>query len=154
MEIKIFELIKNILSNENIDVEPLELRQNKTTSAIYYFNSMICTIKISKKLKFLSFDKKYLHLFSETLNVSQLDSDLSHFRVNITNISDIDKITQQLIEIFSSLNVPSTFDICSRYMECSNQKKCVHPDKLHSRECGYKRILEKGIVFYGNNRNV
>lgn len=154
METKIFESIKNILLSSNIDIETLELRDNKTNFVVYYFNSLVCSIKISQKLKCISFDTKHISLFDKSFNLSQIASDLSHFRVNINSVSDIDKMSQQIIEIFSSLTVPVTFDICSRYMECSNQKRCIHPDKQHSRECSYRRKLESGIIFYGSNRNV
>lgn len=154
MEREIFETIKSIFVDANIDVEPLSLRENKTNFTVCYFNSVLCLIKISKKSRFLSFDVKHRNLFDENYNIKQLTSDLNRFRVNITDVEDVRGMANQLIEILSALTVPATFDICSRYMECSEQKKCVHPDKWHSRECSYKRKLESGIVFYGSNRNI
>ena len=46
------------------------------------------------------------------------------------------------------------FGCCSHYNECSDAKKCVHPNKLYSRACFYREHLEKGEIFYGKNRNV
>ena len=45
------------------------------------------------------------------------------------------------------------FGCCSRYLECSDQKQCVHPDRVVARDCAYKRNLESGKIFYGKNKN-
>lgn len=49
---------------------------------------------------------------------------------------------------------PKDWDCCSRYMECSDARKCVHPDSRTALSCGYRRVLNSGRVFYGKNRNV
>ncbi len=46
------------------------------------------------------------------------------------------------------------FGCCSRYIQCSDAKKCIHPNKLFSTACAYRRHLEKGHIFYGKNKNV
>lgn len=47
-----------------------------------------------------------------------------------------------------------TFDCCHRYMECSDAKRCTCPDYLYSKSCTYKKKLDNGIVFFGDNRNI
>lgn len=49
---------------------------------------------------------------------------------------------------------PKEWDCCSRYLECSDAKTCVHPDKTFALGCGYRKILNSGRIFYGKNRNV
>lgn len=51
-------------------------------------------------------------------------------------------------------NPQKEFDCCSRFAECSDALECVNPCKARSIVCGYRKKLEKGIVFYGKNRNV
>lgn len=46
------------------------------------------------------------------------------------------------------------FGCCHLYLECSDQKECVHPNPFHAYSCMYKKNLENGKVFYGKNRNV
>lgn len=65
---------------------------------------------------------------------------------NATALAEIMKATVD--------RTPKEWDCCSRYMECSNAKTCVHPDKKAALSCGYRRILNAGKVFYGKNRNV
>ena len=48
----------------------------------------------------------------------------------------------------------SSFGCCSSFMECSDAKHCVHENKLYSTACTYRKHLDSGEIFYGNNRNV
>lgn len=52
------------------------------------------------------------------------------------------------------LNVSDTFDCCSRYIECSDNRRCTQPDKELARRCMYKRQLGQGRIFFGDNRNI
>lgn len=47
-----------------------------------------------------------------------------------------------------------SFGCCSLFNECSNAKKCIHPNRLYSTVCAYRRNLESGRIFYGKNQNV
>lgn len=40
------------------------------------------------------------------------------------------------------------FACCSRYEECSNSKKCIHPNLLYAKACQYRKNLEEGNIFY------
>lgn len=40
------------------------------------------------------------------------------------------------------------FACCSRYQECSNAGKCIHPNGLYAKACQYRKNLEEGNVFY------
>lgn len=44
------------------------------------------------------------------------------------------------------------FGCCSRYEKCSDNKKCIHPNKLYAKACQYRENLEAGRIFYGKNR--
>lgn len=50
--------------------------------------------------------------------------------------------------------LPKEWDCCSRYMECSDAKRCIHPDPSLALKCGYRKILASGRIYYGENRNV
>lgn len=49
---------------------------------------------------------------------------------------------------------PKEWSCCSRYMQCSSAKKCVHPNKRISLRCGYRKILNSGQIFFGPDRNI
>lgn len=46
------------------------------------------------------------------------------------------------------------FGCCSRFVECSDEKECVHENKLYACACYYKHNLDNGKIFYGKNKNV
>lgn len=46
------------------------------------------------------------------------------------------------------------FACCSRFVECSDAKRCLHENKLYSTACSYRHNLEAGKIFYGKNKNI
>ena len=46
------------------------------------------------------------------------------------------------------------FGCCSRFVECSDKKECIHENKLYACACYYKHNLDNGKIFYGKNKNV
>lgn len=48
----------------------------------------------------------------------------------------------------------SSFGCCSRYNECSDARRCIHPNKLFGKACMYRKNLDAGRIFYGKNRNI
>lgn len=49
------------------------------------------------------------------------------------------------------INDPDAFGCCSRYRQCSDEKRCVISDYTHSAHCAYRKNLENGRIFYGKN---
>lgn len=52
------------------------------------------------------------------------------------------------------ISASNPFGCCSKFVECSDAKKCLHENKLYSTSCIYRRNLENGKIFYGKNRNI
>lgn len=48
----------------------------------------------------------------------------------------------------------STFACCSRYIECSDAKECIHPNRLYAMACQYRKNIENNRIFYGKNKNI
>ncbi|WP_022778307.1 Sau3AI family type II restriction endonuclease [Butyrivibrio sp. AE3009] len=44
------------------------------------------------------------------------------------------------------------FGCCHRYIECSNQGFCIHPDERYRDACRYKENLDSGRNFYATNK--
>lgn len=51
-------------------------------------------------------------------------------------------------------SIPKEFDCCSRYEECSNRKRCIHPKPAMAISCGYRKIMKNGRIFYCTNQNI
>lgn len=72
-------------------------------------------------------------------------------RIMFTEINDIyfdfiEKAVIFMLKNYSSTN--SKIGCCSRFKECSNQGKCIHPNKLYATVCEYKKHLENGNAFF------
>ncbi len=63
----------------------------------------------------------------------------------------MERLTVYVVEHYHSSEPP--FGCCSRYVQCSDAKKCIHPNKLYSTACVYRHNLEHGRIFYGKNKN-
>lgn len=111
-------------------------------------------------------NKSKTRLFIKMNIFSKIDVDFSIRNVHtLKSKSDYQAVDFQLNEDLSEFIVPyleyaiinytppKSFACCSRFLECSNAKKCIHPNQIHSKECYYRRNLEKGLIFYGENQN-
>lgn len=79
-----------------------------------------------------------------------------YYRVFITDKHSFESYIPFLVNIASETvnRYPKEWDCCSRYLECSDAKNCVHPEKAVALCCGYRKILGSGRIFYGKNRNI
>lgn len=113
---------------------------------------ILVTVK-NEYFKILNLDQ--LDIFYEISNIKSL----SDFTRIIFNDNDFEKITKYLFQ-FSEKYVDEhyvpdyTFDCCAFYMQCSDARSCVNPDRIHAKSCTYREKLENGIIFFGENRNV
>lgn len=57
-------------------------------------------------------------------------------------------------KIFIDLFSFPSFGCCSSYVQCSDEKRCIHPDLAYATACQYRGNLESGKIFYGKNRNI
>lgn len=74
---------------------------------------------------------------------------LSSFSDAQNHMSLLQEVLQVIIE-----RSGKEFDCCSRYLECSDARQCIHPDPQFGLKCGYRLVLKEGKVYYGKNRNV
>ena len=147
-------ILSEIKDDVNIDFLTLEaLKTNNNYSIRYNKSSLLCRIHLSQKQRYISFPKDHIDLFTD-FSVSRIKSEPDFIRVSFDTIDDIKRMKDAFIAIIKALPVPIAFDVCSRYQQCSDALQCVDPDPQHALGCSYKRKLEKGIVFFGKNRNV
>ena len=78
-------------------------------------------------------------------------------RIYVKSIDDVISLSPQLSQVYMNIIKRfehESFGCCSRYMACSDAKKCVHPNKILAEACQYKTNLDAGRIFYGENRNI
>lgn len=149
-------LKKNGVSEDNLIFE-----QNKEFASVSVRpGGLLCRIKIGKKVKFISF--KYPHLSQIDIlapfetQQTKTDRDANFIRVMVpdSGVFPMEELERLMGVVAQNVmdSVTKEFDCCSRYMECSDAKHCVHPDPDFAISCGYRRMLNRGIIFYGTNR--
>ena len=63
-----------------------------------------------------------------------------------------DYLRQYKKYVFRNL-ITDTFACCHRFVQCSDNRACLMPYDRTYNGCHYRRNLEKGLIFYGKNRN-
>ena len=116
-------------------------------------NTVCARIKLTGNLHYMEVKSENLPLFN---NGQKEETNNDWARIEIDTIDDALAMTKPLSAIFVLVLTKegAGFGCCSRYMQCSDEKKCLHPDFLTSLACAYKRNLEAGRIFYGKNRNI
>ena len=105
---------------------------------------------------YISIPSVFSDLIPDYFPTKQLPSDSKYIRILIEKDRPIESYHDFLVKIAGETvnRYPKEWDCCSRYLECSNAKTCVHPDKSFALGCGYRKILNSGRIFYGKNRNI
>ncbi|MBQ8574790.1 MAG: hypothetical protein IJ447_01935 [Clostridia bacterium] len=122
-------------------------RQNNADSIV------LARIKTIGKSPYISFAHINSRLFdAENISYNKVKSD-DYLRIDLSLFVSLceekkEELSNIITTIFAkSFNFPS-FGCCSRYKECSNAGKCIHPDILYATACMYKKNLDEGKVFY------
>lgn len=152
-------LIHQAISNEidnKVAALSLKISENKDQSiSIKAKNILIAKVKFPKKVA------PYIDIRSENKDMFPAEV-ISEFneewcRISITRQEDVLEYSKQFSRIFTDIMESSggdPFGCCSRYIQCSDAKKCIHPDPVFASACMYRKNLESGKIFYGKNRNI
>lgn len=121
-------------------------------------NSVVMNIKEKKdKLELMIGLGQYESVkYENELETKILKSDPKNIHVFMENgkelVEYIKLHTEYRMKHYTSK--ASTFGCCSKFNVCSEAKKCVHENKLYSMACSYRKHLDSGRIFYGENRNI
>lgn len=150
----LFEEIKSFLDKNNFLYDTFLIKKNINDFSFMLSNSIF--IKAMKKNNINSLIlRKSSRLFLENNNILYKEIKNSPWIVaNYEEFKEKNLLFDLFLDIYKSMPAEYDFSCCSRYMECSNQKHCIHDDKSIALKCSYRKKLENGIIFYGENRNV
>lgn len=125
-------------------------------STVSIANFTAFRLHLRGKRHYISVPKVFSDLIPDDFPQKQLKSDTKYTRILIDGKHPVESYTDFLVKITGETinRYPKEWSCCSHYLECSDAKTCIHPDKTFALACGYRRILNSGRVFYGNNRNI
>ncbi len=151
------ETIIDVIHKYFLHEKELKLQKCQGYWSITYLSSIIAKIHFGKKVRYIAVDSHAAKPLLDKKNIqySSTKSDPQFVRIFLGNPDDVrDYLDIISVSVQSTLNnVPRAFDCCSRYEVCSNAKKCLQPDEQLRLDCGYRRALAAGRIFYGKNKN-
>ena len=134
----------------------IRFRSGKSYSSVYFHTFMVFRVKMRRGARFFTVPDLFSDLIPADYLTKRMKSEPNLIRLVIDETHPADFYTSFLSEIMEATvnRYPKEWDCCSHYLECSNAKKCIHPDYDISLPCGYRRVLSSGRIFYGENRNM
>lgn len=155
----IFPKLKAVLSScganpENLSFDTIQGKTVVRYKPVQSDGRIIFRIRIRKKSRYMELHKIMTDLIPKDMLTTE--SDGKYIRIIIEDqrspedyISLLASVTKETLNRW-----PKDWDCCSRFEKCSDEKKCVHPNKDFALGCGYRKILNSGRIFYGKNRNI
>lgn len=76
-------------------------------------------------------------------------------RIELSKV-DIAQFQDALVDVYEKcwLDSSEQFGCCSRYLQCSDNLKCIQPDPELKGGCQYRQNLRKSRIFYGKNKTI
>ena len=143
----IVSLFVQIIEMEYPDVKAI----SSTTSVLRIPADNVSEINISSRALHDFLLKEGIEKYATVIVNEGKNNEFISSRILFSEINDfyfdfIKKAVVFALKNYSSAN--SKFGCCSRFKDCSNQGKCIHPNKLYATVCEYKKHLENGNAFY------
>lgn len=125
-------------------------------SSVYFYHFTAFRIHLRGKKHYISVPSAFWDMIPSDFPTYQVKSEEKYKRLSVDETHPLESYIDFLVHISGEVvnRYPKEWSCCSRYMECSNAKTCIHPDKAFALGCGYRRVLNSGRVFYGVNRNI
>lgn len=138
------------------DSQLIRITVTNSYTAVMFGNLTAFRLRIRGKLHYISIPLILADLIPNDVPSKKPSKDEKYFRVFITDKHPLDSYTNFLRNVIGETvnRYPKEWDCCSRYLDCSDAKTCIHPDKAFALSCGYRKILSSGRIFYGKNRNI
>lgn len=146
------------VSDIGADPKQIKFKSGKNYSSVFYGSVLCFRLRLRSGTRYIELPQSAMDCVADNFPENLLQrqgKDGSFWRLDLGDSPFAEYSDMLCKTVISTINrLPKEWDCCSRYMECSNAKKCVHPDKSFALGCGYRKILAPGRVFYGENRNV
>ncbi len=160
-ESRIFEILKptllQVIEKNNANPDKLIFKMGNDYSSVWYDSQMAFRIYCRGKKQYFSVSDARYQLAPEVIQRTLIKADAGFqlLRYEPTPVG-----IERFSDYFSALldmaidSIAKEFDCCSRFEECSNAKRCIHPNPDVAVTCGYRKVMKSGRYFYGVNRNI
>lgn len=138
------------------NIADIKIIHNQDYSSVWYGSLLAFRLRLRKNTRYIEVPLDSRGAVQELAPLSaQKEMSGGFWRVSL-GAESVREHADALVKVLQNAidRMPKDWDCCSRYMECSNAKRCVHPDPSIGLKCGYRKILASGRIFYGENRNI
>jgi hypothetical protein len=143
---------KRLKSSNKYDPKSLMLKGSKKDKRFEISFFKVDVIKILESTTPITFKVRDCFLdINETNDLAQLFIDGNSWSEPIDPEQMSKIVFQALPKLYENCFISQsygTFGCCSRYKLCSDEGKCIHPNRLIAEGCSYKSKLDRGIVYY------
>lgn len=105
--------------------------------------------KLSAKPLFISANINFI-----TKKILQKESVMIELSTFVNFIKNNSLASEIIEKIYTDIFNFKPFGCCSKYVECSNTKRCVMSDPVYATACQYRNNLSNNKIFYGDNKNI
>lgn len=173
----LIEIINTVCSQNDIDNNYISIVHNKNESISVWIKEPVNNGLGDRVFTVLKKDTKKIHRYEVSIRYNRKDNipvpDDAEIKISDIKRKDENKDTYiehkfdvyfplesttlkdylyQILEYQLKAFKPSNcFGCCSRYIQCSDLKKCTHPQNFYAKACYYRQNLEAGRIFYGKN---
>lgn len=141
-----------------ITVESRAPQKESAYSSILFFNKPCFHIKESGKVKrkiHIEMCSQFTKLLEERAYLGGKVQTNKWLKIDAAVFDGFTDLVQQIEELYEgALRDSDTFGCCSRYVVCSDEKRCIVNDIMYSGRCAYRQNLKAGRIFYGKNKNI
>lgn len=152
----IFPRLRIAAEEMGANAEDVKIVHNEDYSSVWYGPLLAFRLRLRKKTHYIEVpmdSRDTVQGIAPLIEQREMSGGFWRVKLGAEPVSDhADALAVVLQDAINRL--PKEWDCCSRYMECSNARRCVHPDPSFALACGYRKKLVKGIIFYGENRNI
>ncbi|MEG1945432.1 MAG: hypothetical protein RR058_08430 [Oscillospiraceae bacterium] len=144
-----------VVGTNNAPADSITFTENKSYFTLLYRSNVVFRVHFSKKAGWIEIPKRLRdiavrhgkQLSGET--DSYLKIDVDGVEAACCDLFFYSELLDMQIDLY-----PTAHSCCSRYVECSNAKCCVNPDKEISMDCYYRKNLKAGKIFFGDDANI
>lgn len=155
----LFESLLSVIKHNNVSADKLIRKEGKSYSSVWYDTQLAFRICCREGHHYFGISNAYLLSISDDFSYAVTTEGRSEgftnysFSPTFNGIMDFSPFLSSVLDMAIDF-LPKEFDCCSRYEECSNVKQCTNPNATLATGCGYRKIMKKGLIFYGHNRNI
>ncbi|MDI9460852.1 MAG: hypothetical protein ACOX3P_00835 [Saccharofermentanales bacterium] len=149
----ITDMFNQALQSLNLTNEILKTERSKKNDYLYYriLGRTVAKIHYLKTTTRLEVPKNNLPEFKHPLVG---ENKVDYLFVHNFPQDELHKIISDIVVQSTNTLGPDPIGCCSKYVQCSDAKKCLCEDIEIKLSCYYRKNLEAGKIFYGVNKNI